>query len=165
MKINNNTKITPYIYTVYILIGILFVLFLITKFLPIRLFQKHPMYVLPIIGIILLIIIRYRGAPIFEYDSEGEAINFKNYNIALPFLYPSNKSSEFPKRKLVSYKIKSNLLKKVLEITIRSKKSSTGYSKLKYSISYLSGKEVRGIKKSLDKILIENKTTQNEAIQ
>ncbi len=164
MKINNK-KITLYIYIIYSIIGILFLLFLITELFPIRLFYQFPTYLLPLTGILLLIIVRYRGAPTFEYDSEGEAINFKNNDVALPFINSSNKISEFPKRKLTAYKVKSNFLKKVLEITIRSKKSATGYSKLKYDISYLSGKEVRGLKKSLDKILIENKTTQNEVVQ
>ncbi|APD07942.1 hypothetical protein UJ101_02443 [Flavobacteriaceae bacterium UJ101] len=157
MKINNK-RIKSYIQSIYLIIGLLFALFLITKLFPIRAFAHIPINIFPIIGLILLVITRYRGNQLFEYDSDGEALNFKNEDIVLSnFIASSKKSSEFPKRKLVSYKVKNSFLKRTLEITITSKKSSTGFTKLKYDISYLKKTEIKGIKKSLDKVLEENK--------
>ena len=56
-------------------------------------------YLLIIIPLVLLIIFYLNGRQIFEYDSDGEALHFKNRNI-IPFL---NKplSDEFPKYKLI----------------------------------------------------------------
>lgn len=164
MKLNNK-RVKPYVYTVYLFIGLLFVFFLITKLFPLRIF-KHIPYNMPlIVGIILYAITKYRGSPLFEYDSDGEALNFKNEDVILSnFISSPKKSSEFPKRKLISYKIKGNFLKKILEITITSKKSNKGYSRLKYNLSYLSKKEITKLHKSLDKVLEKNKTLQNEVI-
>ncbi|MFV0529975.1 MAG: hypothetical protein ACK5MD_00860 [Flavobacteriales bacterium] len=155
----NNKKIKSYIWFVYVLIGILFTLFVITKFFPIRIFNQIPIYVFPIFGFILFVVIQYRGKQWFEYDSDGEALNFKNEDVVLShFISSSKKHSEFPKRKLHSYQITGNIFKRTLEILLRSKKSNTGYSKLKYDISYLNKTEVKNIRKSLDKVLEENKT-------
>ncbi len=165
MKINNK-RIKSYIQFIYLLIGTLFVLFLVTKFYPFRVFKRIPVYMFPVSGFILLIIMQYRGKQLFEYDSDGEALNFKNKDAVLSYFIPSlRKHSEFPKRKLNSYKINKNPLKKTLKVTIKSKKSRTGFSQLKYDISYLKKAEIKKIKKSLDKILEENKTNQNERIQ
>ncbi len=165
MKINNK-KIKSYIQFIYLLIGTLFILFLVTKFYPLRVFKRIPVYMFPVSGFVLLIITQYRGKQLFEYDSDGEALNFKNEDPVLSNLIPSlKKSSEFPKRKLNSYKINENPLKKTLKVTIKSKKSRTGFSQLKYDISYLKKIEIKRIKKSLDKVLDENKTPQNEMIQ
>lgn len=165
MKINNK-RIKPYIQIIYTIIGLLFAIFLITKLFPLRAFKQVPSYIFLITGIVLFIITRYRGNQLFIYDSEGEALNFKNEDVILSNLISSSKkSSEFPKRKLISYKVKGHFLKKTLEITITSKKSTTGYTKLKYDVSYLNKKEINGIKKSLKRVLEENKNFQNEMVQ
>ncbi|WP_228446093.1 hypothetical protein [Chryseobacterium gleum] len=110
-------------------------------------------YLLIVIPILLLIIFYISGRQIFEYDSDGEALNFKNRNI-IPFL---NKPlhDEFPKYKLVKYDVVSILFFKRLYITVSSK--NNGSTILKYQISYLSRKEVNDLKLSLNKVVKANK--------
>lgn len=111
-----------------------------------------------IVPIILLIVIHLHGRQIFEYDSEGEAIHFRNRNI-IPFLNKPQ-SDEFPKYKLVKFDVFSVLFFKRLYITISSKNSGT--TTLKYEISYLTSKEVNDLKTSLNKIIIANKEKRHQ---
>lgn len=115
-------------------------------------------YFLIIVPIILLIIIYLHGKQIFEYDSEGEAIHFRNRNI-IPFLNKPQ-SDEFPKYKLVKFDVFSVLFFKRLYITISSKNSGT--TTLKYEISYLTRKEVNDLKTSLSKIIRANKEKRHQ---
>ncbi|MEY8760690.1 hypothetical protein [Chryseobacterium tongliaoense] len=109
-------------------------------------------YLLIIVPVILLGIFYLNGRQIFEYDSDGEALNFKNRNI-IPFL---NKplSDEFPKYKLLKYEIVQIFFLKRLYITISSKNS--GSTMLKYEISYLTKKEINDLKFSLNKVVKAN---------
>jgi len=110
-------------------------------------------YLLIVIPILLLIIFYISGRQIFEYDSDGEALNFKNRNI-IPFL-DKPLHDEFPKYKLVKYDVVSILFFKRLYITVSSK--NNGSTILKYQISYLSRKEVNDLKLSLNKVVKANK--------
>ena len=105
------------------------------------------------IGVSGLVIIFLRGRQIFEYDSDGEALNFKNHSI-IPFLGKEAKD-EFPKYKLVSFEIVNALLFKRLYIRITSKKHKE--SILKYDISYLTSSEIRDLKLSLQRTIKANK--------
>ncbi|MEG0925146.1 MULTISPECIES: hypothetical protein [Chryseobacterium] len=110
-------------------------------------------YLLIIIPVLMLIVFYISGRQIFEYDSDGEALNFKNRNI-IPFLsHPLH--DEFPKYKLIKYDVISILFIKRLYITLSSKNS--GSTILKYQISYLSRKEVNDLKLSLNKVVKANK--------
>ena len=100
-----------------------------------------------------LVIIFLRGRQIFEYDSDGEALNFKNHSI-ITFLGKEAKD-EFPKYKLVSFEIVNALLFKRLYIRITSKKHKE--SILKYDISYLTSSEIRDLKLSLQRTIKANK--------
>ena len=88
-----------------------------------------------------------------DYDSDGEAVNFKNRNI-IPFLTKEAKD-EFPKYKLISYEVVNAILFKKLFIKIRSKKDHAAII-LKYDISYLTIKEIKDLKVSLSKIVKAN---------
>lgn len=96
------------------------------------------------------------GRQIFEYDSDGEALNFKNRNI-IPFLDKSARD-EFPKYKLLKYEIVSYPFYRRLYITISSKNTHT--SILKYDITYLNIKEVKNLKISLNKVVKKNNENQ-----
>ncbi|SHK37241.1 hypothetical protein [Chryseobacterium polytrichastri] len=109
-------------------------------------------YLLLVIPIALLVAFYLRGRQIFEYDSDGEALNFKNKNI-VPFL-DKPLSDEFPKYKLLSYEIIDIFFIKRLYITISSKVS--GSTMLKYEISYLTKKEITDLKFSLSKVVKTN---------
>lgn len=110
-------------------------------------------YFLIIIPIILLIIFYIRGRQIFEYDSDGEALNFKNRNV-IPFLKKSS-TDEFPKYKLINYEVLNGVIFKRLYITISSKKGHPII--LKYDVSYLTKKELGDLKYSLSKTIKYNK--------
>lgn len=106
-----------------------------------------------IIPVVMLVIFHLNGRQIFEYDSDGEALNFKNRNI-VPFL-SKPLHDEFPKYKLLKYDVVSIVFIKRLYVTISSKNS--GSTMLKYEISYLTKKEVNDLKLSLNKVVKANK--------
>lgn len=109
-------------------------------------------YLLIIVPILMMIVFHLNGRQIFEYDSDGEALNFKNRNI-IPFLsHPLH--DEFPKYKLIKYDVISIFFVKRLYITVSSKNS--GSTMLKYQISYLTRKEVNDLKLSLNKVVKAN---------
>ncbi|WP_299177256.1 hypothetical protein [uncultured Chryseobacterium sp.] len=109
-------------------------------------------YLLIVIPVILLGFYYLSGRQVFEYDSDGEALNFKNRNI-IPFLSKAL-SDEFPKYKLLKYEIINLFFVKRLYITISSKNS--GATILKYEISYLTNKEINNLKASLNKVVKAN---------
>jgi amino acid transporter len=105
-----------------------------------------------ILPVVILGIYYLTGRQIFEYDSDGEAIHFKNRNV-IPFLSrPLN--DEFPKYKLIKYEVVSIVFIKRLYVTISSKNS--GSTMLKYEISFLTRKEVNDLKLSLNKVVKAN---------
>lgn len=111
-----------------------------------------------LIPLLLLAFHQLRGRQIFEYDSDGEALNFKNRHV-LPIISRSS-SDEFPKYKLQKFDIINLPFFKRLYITVSSKK--TNAVTLKYDISYLASKEVQDLRFSLNKVIKnnkENKTT------
>ncbi|MET3037718.1 hypothetical protein ABXT08_16575 [Chryseobacterium sp. NRRL B-14859] len=110
-------------------------------------------YLLIIIPVSMLVLFHMNGRQIFEYDSDGEALNFKNRNI-IPFL-SKPLHDEFPKYKLIKYDIISIFFIKRLYITVSSKTS--GSTMLKYQISYLTQREVNDLKLSLNKVVKANK--------
>lgn len=110
-------------------------------------------YLLIAVPLILLLVFYLSGRQIFEYDSDGEALNFKNRNV-IPFLDKSA-SDEFPKYKMIKYEIVNFPLFKRLYVTISSKKNKQ--TTLKYDISYLSKKELNDLKFSLNKVVHANK--------
>ncbi|MGC4129209.1 MAG: hypothetical protein QM564_06525 [Bergeyella sp.] len=110
-------------------------------------------YLLIIIPVFMLAIFYVRGRQIFEYDSDGEALNFKNRNVIAMLDKPL--SDEFPKYKLLKYEVVNGIIFKRLYITISSKKSNAII--LKYDISYLTNKEIKDLKFSLNKVEKANK--------
>ncbi|MCS3531747.1 hypothetical protein [Chryseobacterium sp. JUb7] len=109
-------------------------------------------YLLIIIPIIMMLAFHLTGRQIFEYDSDGEALHFRNRNI-IPFL-DKPLSDEFPKYKLMSYEVIDVFFVKRLYIKISSK--NNGSTMLKYEISYLTKKEVNDLKLSLNKVVKAN---------
>ncbi|WP_027377229.1 hypothetical protein [Kaistella palustris] len=106
-----------------------------------------------LIPLLFGLIFYLRGRQIFEYDSDGEALNFKNRNVFR--LFAKAVSDEFPKYKLKNYEVLNALLFKKLYITVSSKKNSALI--LKYDISYLTKKELSDLKLSLSKVIKTNK--------
>lgn len=99
-----------------------------------------------------------RGRQIFEYDSDGEALNFKNRNVML-FL-DKNLSDEFPKYKLLKFEMINIIVLKRLYVTVSSKKGHGII--LRYDISYLNKKEINDLRLSLGKVIKNNKEQKRE---
>lgn len=162
MRLNNRSRKGFYNFLVTFLLMAMFfgiIAFLLEKY-KFSIVGEWLSLLFIIIPVILLIIFYLRGRQIFEYDSDGEALNFKNSNI-LVFLDKSL-SDEFPKYKLLNYEIVNAIILKRLFITISSKKSHSVI--LKYDISYLTKKEIRDLKLSLSRVIKQNKELKREEI-
>ena len=109
------------------------------------------------IAVILFLI--YRGLPQFIYDSDGEVLNFTASEPNFKFFGKRFIThAEFPKRKLHSYKLVIWPFRRRLILYVSSKEGKP--KKQKISISYLRRREVRDLKRSLDRVLVTNRQTQ-----
>ena len=154
MRLNNRNKRGYYNFLITLLLMMTFtgiVAFFLEKYKYDVLGAESIFFI--IIPVIFLVIFYLRGKQIFEYDSYGETLNFKNRNV-LSFL---NKpiTDEFPKYKLKSYEIVNAIIFKRLFITITSKKNHSTI--LKYEVSYLTKKELGDLKYSLSRVIRNNK--------
>jgi hypothetical protein len=152
-----NPKTKSKIAITNIVILIIFFTSFIFMYLNIPAFGRCDEFVL-LISLLILVYLAYLGCPFFRYDSDGETLIFQNEK-SLPISFLVKESlSDFPKRKLIKFVIKSKpLFKKVLEIYISSKRVSSGQSKVSFDISYLDSKQIRDIRISLNKVVNENK--------
>ena len=153
MRLSNRSRIPIYNF-VFTLINVLIVIglagFILEKTRLAMFGNESILFVL--LPFVLLILFLVRGRQIFEYDSDGEAVNFKNRNI-IPFLSKEIRD-EFPKYKILSYEVVNAIVFKKLYIKIKSKKEHIAV--LKYDISYLTDKEIKDLKFSLKKIIKAN---------
>ncbi len=154
MRLSNRNKIGYYNFlysALMMLLALGIILFFAERY---RLdFLGVESYLLIIVPLLIILIYYFRGRQIFEYDSDGEALNFKNRNIIPILNQPAN--DEFPKYKLLKYEVLNGIFFKRLYITISSKKGHPII--LKYDISYLTRKEISDLKYSLSKVIKENK--------
>ena len=159
MRLSNRSRIPIYNF-VLTLINVLIVIglagFILEKTRLAMFGNESVLFVL--LPVVLLILFLVRGRQIFEYDSDGEAVNFKNRNI-IPFLSKEIRD-EFPKYKILSYEVVNAIVFKKLYIKIKSKKEHIAV--LKYDISYLTDKEIKDLKTSLRKIIHQNKEANRE---
>ena len=159
MRLSNRSRIPIYNF-VLTLINVLIVIglagFILEKTRLAMFGNESILFVL--LPVVLLILFLVRGRQIFEYDSDGEAVNFKNRNI-IPFLSKEIRD-EFPKYKILSYEVVNAIVFKKLYIKIKSKKEHIAV--LKYDISYLTDKEIKDLKTSLRKIIHQNKEARRE---
>lgn len=153
MRLSNKSKIGLYNFLLTA-INLLFLIGIFAFLLEIFKFKilGNEQYLLLIIPCGLYLFFILRGKQIFEYDSDGEAVNFKNRSV-IP-IFNTKISDEFPKYKVVKYEITTFFFVRRLYITITSKKKN--FITLKYDISYLSKKELNDLKFSLNKIVKQN---------
>ena len=161
MRLSNRSRIPIYnfvltLINVLILIGLAG--FILEKTRLAMFGNESILFVL--LPVVLLILFLVRGRQIFEYDSDGEAVNFKNRNI-IPFLSKEIRD-EFPKYKILSYEVVNAFLFKKLYVKIKSRKEHHQAIILKYDISYLTDKEIKDLKFSLKKIIKANKEANRE---
>ena len=161
MRLSNRSRIPIYNF-VLTLINVLIVIglagFILEKTRLAMFGNESVLFVL--LPVVLLILFLVRGRQIFEYDSDGEAVNFKNRNI-IPFLSKEIRD-EFPKYKILSYEVVNAIIFKRLYIKIKSKKEQRHAIILKYDISYLTDKEIKDLKFSLKKIIKANREANRE---
>lgn len=114
-------------------------------------------FALLLVALFSALILFMQGKEIFEYDSDGEVLNFRNQS-SLSFLWkPAN--DEFPKYKLQDFDILNGLFFKKLYIRVDSRKGKNPM--LRYDISYLTNQEVRDLRLSLRKVINQNMNKQN----
>ena len=161
MRLSNRSRIPIYNF-VLTLINVLIVIglagFILEKTRLAMFGNESILFVL--LPVVLLILFLMRGRQIFEYDSDGEAVNFKNRNIS-PFLSKEIRD-EFPKYKILSYEVVNAIFFKKLFVKIKSRKEHHQAIILKYDISYLTDKEIKDLKFSLKKIIKANKEANRE---
>ena len=161
MRLSNRSRMSIYNF-VLTLINVLIVIglagFILEKTRLAMFGNESVLFVL--LPVVLLILFLVRGRQIFEYDSDGEAVNFKNRNI-IPFLSKEIRD-EFPKYKILSYEVVNAFLFKKLYVKIKSRKQHHQAIILKYDISYLTDKEIKDLKFSLKKIIKANKEANRE---
>ena len=161
MRLSNRNK-APYYNFLLTLINVIIVLgifaFILEKTRLAMFGNESILFVL--LPVVLLILFLVRGRQIFEYDSDGEAVNFKNRNI-IPFLSKEIRD-EFPKYKILSYEVVNAIFFKKLFVKIKSRKEHHQAIILKYDISYLTDKEIKDLKFSLKKIIKANKEANRE---
>lgn len=161
MRLSNRSRLPIYNF-VLTLINVLIVIglagFILEKTRLAMFGNESILFVL--LPVVLLILFLVRGRQIFEYDSDGEAVNFKNRNI-IPFLSKEIRD-EFPKYKILSYEVVNAIFFKKLFVKIKSRKEHHQAIILKYDISYLTDKEIKDLKFSLKKIIKANKEANRE---
>ena len=119
-------------------------------------FQHHTLSISSAGVAILLLLL---GKPYFEYDSDGEVLIFKSRYFLVERFFPGlTKTAEFPKRKLIDYKI-TGIIRRTVTIKIKSKK---GMTVRHFNITFLSRSKQRHLKKSLDKIKRQNRTAKEK---
>lgn len=158
MRINNK-RIIPFIETLYALLflALLAAVFLIV--IPIGLIINIiPPYYL-IAGVLFFIVIfSLMGHQHVEYDSDGEVINIRTKDVFWSKYFPKKKiTMDFPKNKLLSFRIHQSVFKRTLELIVTSKRTSHGVTKLRFNITFLTKSETNDLKRSLNKIVKNNK--------
>ena len=163
MRLSNRSRLPIYNF-VLTLINVLIVIglagFILEKTRLAMFGNESVLFVL--LPVVLLILFLVRGRQIFEYDSDGEAVNFKNRNI-IPFLSKEIRD-EFPKYKILSYEVVNAIFFKKLFVKIKSRKEHHQAIILKYDISYLTDKEIKDLKFSLKKIIKANKEADRKSV-
>ena len=161
MRLSNRSRLPIYNF-VLTLINVLIVIglagFILEKTRLAMFGNESILFVL--LPFVLLILFLVRGRQIFEYDSDGEAVNFKNRNI-IPFLSKEIRD-EFPKYKILSYEVVNAIFFKKIFVKKKSRKEHHQAIILKYDISYLTDKEIKDLKFSLKKIIKANKEANRE---
>ena len=160
MRLSNRNRI-PVFSFIYSLVGIIFILGVIAYILEINKFDifGNKAWILLAIPLMLFLLLYFIGRPVFEYDSDGETLNFRNSHI-LYLLTKKNAKDEFPKYKLLKFNIVNVLFFKRLYVYISSKKSHVII--LKYDVTFLSKKQLKDLKFSLNKVVKINKEVRNE---
>ena len=98
----------------------------------------------------------HKIAKYFEYDSDGNVLVVLNKGLLLSefFNYRENRA-EFPKHRLLYYKINNYGIYKTLNLYISSGENK--HKRIKFNITMVKNKKIKYLKQSLDKVVKKNK--------
>lgn len=156
-KNTSETKIVPSIYMIIV------AAFVTNIFVNLELMASDNestitfSHFLPNILLILFGIYFHRIGQSFDFDSDGETLNFKNNGLFFSkFMEYRVKRAEFPKGKLIDFRVLDFGIYASLKIyiTSRRKKGPRSYT---FNITFLSKKKKRGMVESLNKVVLKNK--------
>ena len=103
-----------------------------------------------------LFFVLHKFARYFEYDSDGHVLVIINRGFLISELLKyGEKKAEFPKSKLLYYKLNKYLFYKSLNLYIRS--GDQHQKRIQFNVSLVSKKKLKYLKMSLDKVVKQNK--------
>ena len=110
-----------------------------------------------IIGFFVVVFVALHSiAKYFEYDSDGDVLVIVNRGmIVSEFINYREKIVEFPKRKLLYYKLKDYGIYKSLNLYLRS--GDHRQKRIKFNVTLVPKRKLRYMKMSLDKVVKQNK--------
>ena len=150
----NEVKIIPSIYIVLVAV------FVTNVFVNIEIMASSETeqeitfsHFVPNIVTLLIGLYVHKIGQVFEFDSDGETLNFKNNGVFFSkFMEYRVKKAEFPKRKLGKFNFVDFGVYSALTIYISSRRKK-GYRKYTFNTTFLTLKKKRGMVDSLNKVL------------
>lgn len=104
----------------------------------------------------VLFLILHKVAKYFEYDSDGDALVVINRGMIISeFFNYREKKAEFPKTKLLYYKLNNYIIYKSLNLYIKS--GENRQKRLKFNVTLLNRKKLKFLRMSLNKVVKQNK--------
>jgi hypothetical protein len=154
----NNKKETNIIPSIYIIVVAVFITNIFAAIeikyddVPFNYSSLIPNAIALVLAIYIFLVGRY-----FEFDSDGETLNFKSNGLLISkFFHYREQRTEVPKSKLISFRIENYFFYKRLHIFITSR-NSKGFRHYKYNITFLGNKKCNSLKHSLNKVVTYNK--------
>lgn len=163
----NNHKTIKYIPFLYLLIVVSIGVF---GYLEFKFKQEHLFYAEIVFWIFLsimifLLVYIYNFGRFFEYDSDGEALCFRNSGAFLSeTINYREKRAEFPKQKLKNFKIKNYIFIKKLNIYVKSNYlGKRQVKKMVFDITFVTPKRISLMNTSLNKVVSTNSKKLHES--
>lgn len=157
-KNTTETRIVPSVYMIIV------AAFVTNIFVNIELMSSDTeneityQHFIPNLVLLLFGIYFHRIGQIFEFDSDGETLNFKNNGLFFSkFMEYRVKRAEFPKSKLLDFEVTDYGIFTSLKIVISSRRKK-GPRSYRFNITFLNGKKKKGMIESLKKVLEKNKS-------
>ena len=156
MRINNQ-KSKKFVLSLYFVFAVIFVFASISFDLIRNLTGVAKYKYMVLFGVLILtLVFAHSVSKYFEYDSDGNVLVIMNKGMLLSefFNYRENRA-EFPKSKLLYYKLNNYGFYKSLNIYIKS--NDNRQKRLKFNVTLVSNKKLKYLKQSLDKVVKRNK--------
>lgn len=149
----NEIKIIPSIYIVLVAVFVTNIFVNIEVMLSDTEESLGFSHFLPNIVVLLIGLYIHKIGQSFDFDSDGETLNFKNNGVFFSkFMEYRVHKAEFPKRKLGKFKFKDFGVYSSLTIYIKSRRRK-GFKKYTFNTTFVGRKKKREMVISLNKIL------------